>query len=180
MNFLVANAGGAANLFGDGLVVEPLTEEPERIEETWAALIERANALVSVNPTGYCLEKEQRPPSTGEVYALANAGKQSQFSAARSILRAGGELYGSGQLNPEVEGDAEQYFHSIRQWAIWTHERGYDEARFTEEFVGHTRSNLETRDVVWTPEIEALVGALAPNRWRDVSNVLTAAGFAAP
>ncbi len=180
MDFLVANAAGAANLSGDGLVVEPLTEEPERIEEIWAALVERANAVVSVNPEGYCLEKEQRPPSPGELYTLASAGKQSQFSSARSILRAGGQLYESGHLNPEVQSDPEQYFHSIRQWAIWTHEHGYDEAGFTETFVGHTRTNIEARDLTWTPEIEALVSGLAPNRWRDISNVLTAAGFAAP
>jgi len=174
-----ANFGDGVNVAGDGLVIEPATgDDAERLRELWPVILARANETVTVSPEGYCLEKEQRPPTAGELFTLSVAGKQAGFADVRRILTAGTELYEAGQLHPEADGDPEQYFHSIRQWAIWTHERGYDEATFTEKFVEHTKKNVEDAGYAWTPEIEEQVRAWAPGRWIDIQNTLTAAGFA--
>jgi hypothetical protein len=176
-DFLFANAGAAARLDGNGLVVEPVSGDAARVEALWATVLERANAVVSVSPDGYCLEKEQRPPDPGELYMLASAGKQSRFNPVRDILAASTSMYDAGLLHPEDGSDPQQYFHSTRQWAIWTQERGYDQAGFTDAFVEHTRLNVEAAGYEWTPDIEQQVRELAPNRYQDVANVLTAAGF---
>ena len=179
MELTIANAGGAGFLDGSGLVVEPLSEDAAaRIEELWPQILARANAVVSVTPEGYCLEKEQRPPSAGELFMLASAGKQGRFAPVRAILRAGEDLADAGQLHPEPGSDPQQYYHSIRQWAIWTHERSYDEAAFTEAFVAHTRNNIDAAGFEWTAEVEAQVRGWAPNRFQDLTNLLTAAGLA--
>ena len=107
---------------------------------------------------------------------LASAGKQGRFAPVRAILRAGEDLAAAGQLHPDS--DPEPYYHSIRQWAIWTHERSYDEAAFIEAFVAHTRNNVEAAGFEWTAEVEAQVRGWAPNRFQDLTNLLTAAGLA--
>ena len=177
----IANAGSAARLNGDGLVLEPLTEEMvAAVKELWPQIVAQANAVVSVFPEGYCLEKEQRPPTMGELYTLAAAGKQGEYAPVRSILRTSTGLHNAGQLYPEAAGDPEQYFHSIRQWSIWTHDNGFDEAAFAEAFVEHTMENVMAAGLEWTDEVEAQIRSWAPNRWQDITSILNGAGLATP
>ena len=51
------------------------------------------------------------------------------------------------------------YFHSIRQWSIWTLEERFDLRRFTEGFVQVTRRNYQSAGEAWNDEVEKAVRA---------------------
>jgi hypothetical protein len=166
------NFGKPAYVRGEGAVLEPVTgAEADRLR----ALLNRLppNRTTRVSAPAYCLEKNARTPAKGEIYVLAAGDRQRTFDPARRILSASDRV--RGRLRPDSDPDA--YFHSIRQWAIWSHEQGYDEARFTEAFVRHARENVEAAGRQWTPAIEALVRERSPQRFADIRLMLAAAGL---
>ncbi len=128
--------------------------------------------FTTVSASGYCLEKNVQPPADGEIYLLADAGKQRRFGASRSILGAGPRA--RRQLNSDS--DPDDYYHSILQWAIWVHEEGFNEQAFTDAFVQHTRDNVASTNMLWTEDVERLVRQLSPNRFHDIQTVLKEAG----
>jgi hypothetical protein len=89
------------------------------------------------------------------------------------VLDAAARLRDAGRLVPDS--DPESYFHSIRQWSIWTLTESLDEARFAEAFVAQARKNFEASDQAWSGEIERAVRQLVPGRWAAVQQVLEAA-----
>jgi hypothetical protein len=82
-----------------------------------------------------------------------------------------------GRLAPDS--DPEDYFHAIRQWAVWTVEERFDPKRFEDAFVQVTQRNYQAAGEAWTDDVEKALRSLAPNRWNDVQAVLREAGLEA-
>jgi hypothetical protein len=78
-------------------------------------------------------------------------------------------------LHPDSEPAA--YSHSIRQWAVWTVEQGFDETAYADAFVRHTRKNIEAARQKWSREMEETLRRAVPSRWRDIQAVLGEAGL---
>jgi hypothetical protein len=158
---------------GDGIVVEPVQLKKVAQEQ----LTSRLRDLASQNPVtaklnAYCLEFLARPPSAGQLFRIASSGLQEQFAPMRDILKAGRQVFDAGLLNPDS--DPVAYMHSIKQWALWTHEKGFDANGFTDAFVEHTKKNFESANRDWNGQIEDAVRAVLPNRWNDIQQVLRA------
>lgn len=175
---LVANAGPAANVNAEGLVVEPVPpSDKERVLAEWSRVVDAANAVVEGIPEGYCLEREKRPPSPEELFMISTLGKNERFAPEQRIIESGRRLADADQLHPEEGNDPEGYLHSILQWSIWVREGNFDEQQFTETFVQHTRTNLEANGFEWSDEIEDMVRDWAVVRWTDINNVLIGANL---
>lgn len=171
--------GAPVSLEGGSLVLEPVDLE----EEVKARVLEKIHALAGESPwtrtlDAYCLERVRIVPDAGTVFRIASEDLQQRFAPLRSILDASRRLQESGLLNPDS--DPEGYFHSIRQWAIWTLEEGFDADGFTEAFLEHTKKNVSQTGADWTDEVESAVRSLVPNRWRDVVKVLEESGARTP
>jgi len=135
----------------------------------------RAEGAASFSADGYCLEFERAVPPAGTMYRLAPREVQSAHAPVRRMLAASRNLRQRGALAPDS--DPERYFHTMRQWAIWTFEQGFDEEGFEEAFVLRTRENFRSAGAEWNDEVEGAVRALVPNRWRDVRAILREAGL---
>lgn len=129
---------------------------------------------VTVKLDAYCLEFVRQPPSPGAVFRIASQELQQKFQPMRHVLTASQRLQELGALTPDTE--ATEYFHSIRQWAIWSKEQGFlDASAFGKAFVEKTKSNFDAAGRPWTGEIEQIVQGLVPNRWKDIDSVLRGA-----
>jgi hypothetical protein len=164
-------------LEGEVVATEPLEGVSE---QSLAKEMERyaGRPRVTMNLTSYCLNFEKAAPSKGRVYRVAPRAAQRQLDPVRRILDASGRVRDAGRLNPD--GDADLYHHSIRQWAIWTVEQRFDERRFAEALLEHTRKNVVGAGRRWTKEFESAARTIIPNRWRDVQQVLAEAGLPQP
>jgi hypothetical protein len=123
--------------------------------------------------TSYCLNYEKAAPTKGRVYRVAARAAQDQLEPVRRILSAAELVRDAGELHPD--GDPNLYFHSVRQWAIWTVEKGFNERRFADELLEYTKKNVAASGRRWTKEIDAAARSIIPNRWQDVQRVLAAA-----
>jgi hypothetical protein len=168
---VAANLGDRWTAVGmNGLVLEPvrgLTEQ--KLLGTMRDL--GVTAPTTATLTGYCRNFRKQPPRSGIVYRVAEAEKQRAAGLVPAILESSRGLRDAGELHPDSR-DANDYFHSIRQWAIWTDEQGFDERTFAEALLEHTRKNVAGAGRKWTKEIEAAARSIVPNRWRDVGRVL--------
>ena len=59
----------------------------------------------------------------------------------RRVLEAARRLERQGALTPDS--DPAEYVHSIRQWALWSFERKWNEKSFAKEFVQHAKKNIQ-------------------------------------
>ena len=143
---------------------------PSKVEMFPATWGSSAPNVAKVTLNAYCLAKQLDVPAEGVVFRIADLAAQRAHSSMRAILKASRLLNSQGQLNPDS--DSDQYFHSIRQWAIWAEEEGYDEEAFVAAFIEHTRKNFEAAERQWTKEVEELVRSLVPNRWEDIQRIL--------
>jgi hypothetical protein len=162
---------GQERFSAEGLIVEPV----ELGESMKQRLEEEVRALAGRNPVtarldAYCLDFLRQPPDLGTVFRVADQELQQRFAPLRDVLRAGRRLYDAGLLNPDS--DPEEYFHSIRQWALWSVQENLDAGSFGEAFLEHTRKNFETAGQPWTEEVEELVQGLVPNRWQDIARIV--------
>lgn len=131
---------------------------------------QQTGRLTTLTMSGYCLDYRKVAPRAGMVYAVAPRAVQESNMPVREVLRSAAALNAHGFLKPE--GDARQYFHSIRQWALWTRAQRFTERSFTSAMLDHAKKNaLETRRR-WTPDDEKFMRASAAKRWRDVNEVL--------
>ena len=130
----------------------------------------RAANVATKNVEAFCVERTRQPPTAGMEYRVAPADVQQQFKPLQDVLRAAGRLQQSGGLHPDS--DPKNYFDSIRQWAIWAKQEGFDQARFTQEFLAHTRKNVEAAKAKWNGDMEKGVQSAAPGRWADIQLVL--------
>lgn len=158
-------------LTGEGLVVEPVELE----EEAKRRIVEELRDLAGRNPVtakidAYCLEFLREPPTAGTVFRIASQELQQRFAPLRDVLSASRRLQEAGLLNPDS--DPTEYFHSIRQWALWTVEENLDADGFGRAFLEHIRSNFEEAGQPWTEEARELIEGLVPNRWKDVRQVV--------
>lgn len=164
----------------DLVVLEPVSGRTAvDIDRAIAAHPTRAGR-VSTTLLAYCLEHLKQPPRAGTVFRLANDAVQQRYAPFRHVLTAARELRDAGQL-PVDGGDPSAYFHSIRQWAVWTREQNLNQSRFGDAFVAHTRRNAEAAGRQWTPAFEQAARRLVPGRWQAVQRVLqTADRLASP
>jgi hypothetical protein len=154
--------------------VEPVdltAEERDRIFESVKAA---AGNHVELTIPFYCLEFGAAAPAAGVVYRLAPRAAQEAFAPAARAMAAARRLHESGLLSPDT--NPESYFHAIRQWSIWTLEQGFDHGGFVSAFVEHTRKNAEARGIAWSEAVAAAARTSAEGRWRDVFQILEAAG----
>jgi hypothetical protein len=173
----VANLGDAgASLPGGALVLESVSAD-EAVQQMFDA------ELASISPQhriersliGYCLNFTLGVPPAGTLFRVAPESLQRQFAPLKRILDAGSEARRLALLKPDS--DPGDYFHSIRQWALWSELEGFDsEAAFTEAFIEHTRKNVEAAGQEWTDEIAEAVAGFTLNRWDDIETVLRRAG----
>ena len=162
---------GQERVSAEGLVVEPVelgAAMKQRLEQEVRALAGRNPITATLD--AYCLDFLRQPPDLGTVFRVADQELQQRFAPLRDVLRAGRRLYDAGLLNPDS--DPEEYFHSIRQWALWSVQENLDAGSFGEAFLEHTRKNFETAGQPWTEEVEELVQGLVPNRWQDIARIV--------
>jgi hypothetical protein len=122
---------------------------------------------------GYCLNQELLAPPAGTVYRVAPAAKQAAFEPMRRALDVARRLRDAGQLHPDS--DPGDYYHSIRQWAVWTIEAGYDRAGFLDAFVQRTEKNFREAGQPWSGDVAAAVRSYGEGRWSDIRAILDAA-----
>jgi hypothetical protein len=158
---LVVRLNGLAIEPLDGISEQKLTEELRK-----AAGGPPTVALVN----GYCLNFRKLPPTPGRVYRVAGIDKQRQAGPVPFILEASRRLREANGLHPDS--DPREYFHSIRQWAIWTTEQRFDEQSFAAALLEHTKKNVIAAGRQWTKPIETAARGIVPGRWRDVGLVL--------
>ena len=152
---------------GGFAVVEPLDLDPEAVERLRKSLGGRSAPI----PTdGYCLEQQKQVPSPGTVYRFAPPEVQRRNQEFGQILEAASRVRDRGGLHPDSDPDG--YFHSIRQWALWAREGGFDERGFAESFAEHTKKNVVASGRSWSDDFDRMVRGAAPGRWRDIQAVL--------
>jgi hypothetical protein len=159
-----------------GLAVEPV----QLAESAKQAVEKELQELMGRNPftamvRGYCLEFTRLPPTAGQMFRIAGADVQERFAPLRGILKAGDDLFAAGMLNPDS--DPLGYMHSIKQWALWASEEGFDLGSFGDAFLEHTRKNFEAAGREWSGQVEDAVRGVVPNRWNDIEQVLKRAGM---
>lgn len=161
------------NLSGEGFVLEPVKKkDQEKLRRELARLGPESSTTVKID--AYCLEYSLKPPSTGAMYRIADRELQERFAPVRRILESSRRLQQAGALEPDS--DPTEYFHSIRQWAIWSHEGGFDAPTFERAFKKRAKENFSAAGVDWNERIERTIDAITPQRWSDVVKVLRAAG----
>jgi hypothetical protein len=170
-----ANLGDAPlELPAGALVVEPV-DLGSRAGKQLADQLSRIGdldpgAVVQRTLDGYCVNIGLGVPPTGTTFRVASRALQQQFAPMRGILDVSRALYDAGGLHPDS--DPEGYFHSIRQWAIWTRIEEFDQKGYEDAFVAHTKKNFEAAGRDWNGEIEKVVRSVVPNRWQDIQAVL--------
>jgi hypothetical protein len=153
------------------VVMEPTRKVMPPTISTTSAGASSARGVVTAD--GYCVELRRPVPAPGQLYRVAPPEVQAKAAPLAKMLDAAEGLRDSGRLNPDS--DPAGYFHSIRQWSIWVAMERLDERGFTEAFVERTRKNVQDLKRPWTKEMERAVRGAAPNRWRDIVQVLEGA-----
>jgi len=164
------------NIQPGALVVEALKDKAgQKVQKELARLVgPHMPELPSLSLDAYCLEFLKLPPAAGTIFRIAQSEIQRRFKDSRSILRASRELYSAGKLHPDVA--PEVYFHSIRQWALWTDQEGFDSTSFADAFIRHTRKNVEAAGGSWSKQYETVLRSAVGGRWNDIRAILRAAG----
>jgi hypothetical protein len=154
--------------------VEPVDLTPEERDRIFESVKDAAGNHVEAVISFYCLQFGAAAPAAGVVYRIAPRAAQEAFAPVARAMEAARRLHEAGSLSPDTNPDS--YFHSIRQWSIWTLERRFDREGFVAAFLEHTRKNAEERGIEWTDAAAQTVRTSAEGRWADVSKILEAAG----
>jgi hypothetical protein len=159
-------------LDGEEFATEPLDGVSE---QALARELERyaGRPRMTMNLTSYCLNFRKAAPTKGRIYRVAGTAAQDQLAPVRRVLHAAERLRDGKALNPDS--DPELYYHSIRQWAIWTVEQRFNERTFAEALIEHTKKNVTAAGRRWDNALETSARSIIPNRWRDVQQVLAEA-----
>jgi len=172
---VVGPAGGPLEF--DGLfAVEPVSLSPEERDRALESVRRSAGSHLDVQANFYCLQFGAAAPPEGVVYRIAPPADQERFQPAARALAAARALYEEGSLSPDTS--PESYFHSIRQWSVWTLEKAFDREGFIEAFIEHARKNVEDAGQQWSDEFAERVERSAEGRWQDIAMVLERAGLA--
>ena len=166
---VVQPAGGPIEI--DGFVaVEPVAATAEDRAGFERELADMAGSKAVKTVAGYCLDQDLLAPLAGTVYRVAPAAKQAAFEPMRRALDAAREIRDAGQLHPDS--DPTDYYHSIRQWAVWTIEKGYDREGFLDAFVERTEKNFHDAGQPWSADVAAAVRSYGEGRWTDIAAIL--------
>jgi hypothetical protein len=173
---IVNGSGRPIPADGFRFVIEPLKkaaqdEVRQEFQRQARALVGRLPAPVKLNV--YCLELLRRPPTPGTVFRVAAPELQRQYAPFRRVLAASRALDRAGALRPDM--NPREYFHSIRQWAVWTKEQGFTRETFAAAFVEHTRKSLLAAGRPWNKQVEDLLRRAVPGRWEDIDHILAEA-----
>ena len=137
-----------------------------------------AQLPAKIDLSGYCLDFLKLPPLAGQVLRFAGPEAQKRFGPMKKVLTAANSLMEKGLLKPDT--NPASYADSIKQWALWTVDQKFDDKKFGEAFLGHTKKNVEAAGQKWTRQIEDVVRQRTPNRWQDIVQILKGAGVAVP
>ncbi len=167
-------------LTGDGIVVEPIRKGSDKAlrSELLKAAATRGPVASASRLNAYCLEFKLKPPETGMMFHVVEANTQQKYGPAREILRASRRLQAANELKPDS--DPADYFHSIRQWAIWVSEQHFTQPQYQQAFIDRTKKNVTALNAKWSKQIEDGINALAPHRWDEIAKILRAAGQPVP
>jgi len=163
-------------LSGGAVIVEPLKKAAQAQAMAW--LRGRAATAPALKLDAYCVEYLKAPPSAGTIFRVATRDVQARFSPLRRVLEAAQRLEREGRIHPDS--DPREYIHSLRQWALWSKERGFDGKGFAKAFVERAKANLTASGQPWTRALEGTVGNVATHRWQDIAEVLREADAPAP
>ncbi len=177
--FAINQGGKPLRLPRATMVVEPVAITPA-IQARVGELLQRYLAAGGRGLTleMYCLERLRLPPAGGTLLRIVSGDAAAPFQPFTGVLDAATRVRDALGLHPDS--DPEEYFHAIRQWALWSAEERFDAARFGDAFVATTRHALEAAGQRWDRDVERQVRALVPNRWSDVQAVLREADLALP
>lgn len=175
MKVHIVNPGPDPIAIDGYFAVEPVDLTAAERDRIFESVKEAAGNHVEAMISFYCLEFGAAAPAAGVVYRLAPAAAQQAFAPAARVMEAARRLDEAGGLSPDTSPDS--YFHSIRQWSIWTLEQEFDREGFVAAFVEHTRKNAEDRGIEWTDAAAQTVRRSAEGRWLDVSKILEEAGM---
>jgi hypothetical protein len=163
----------------DGLVaLEPVAATAEDRERFERELDQAGGSRRTLTAAGYCLQMDALAPPAGTVFRVAPAEKQARYAPMRRALDAARRLRDAGGLHPDS--DPEGYYHSIRQWAVWTVEKGFDRDGFLGAFVERTEENFRDAGQPWSEEVAAAVRSFGEGRWSDIQAILEEAEAESP
>jgi hypothetical protein len=174
MKVHVVNPGPDPIAIDGYFAVEPVDLDPEKRNRIFEAVKDVAGNHVEAVISFYCLEFGAAAPAAGVVYRLASRAAQEEFAPAARALEAARLLNEAGLLSPDT--NPESYFHSVRQWSIWTLEKEFDRERFIAAFLEHTKKNAEAQNVQWNDAVAQAVRTSAEGRWLDIAKILEEAG----
>jgi hypothetical protein len=155
--------------------VAATAEDRERFERE---LDQAGGSRRTLTAAGYCLQMDALAPPAGTVFRVAPAEKQARYAPMRRALDAARRLRDAGGLHPDS--DPEGYYHSIRQWAVWTVEKGFDRDGFLGAFVERTEENFRDAGQPWSEEVAAAVRSFGEGRWSDIQAILEEAEAESP
>jgi hypothetical protein len=170
----VLNEGSApVRLTGDAFVLEPVADVTQAVIDRELAQ-ERGAGRATTTLKAYCLEFLKQPPTVGMVFRLAPEDVQRRFANVARIFEASRRLKAAATMRPGTDDprNPDSYFDDVRQWAIWTHEQGFDEKSYGRAFVAHSRKNVEAAGHKWTRELERAFAGLGTGQWQAVQMVL--------
>lgn len=165
---IVNDGSRPVKISGGNLVLEPVSRAAQ--DELRRQIRTLPAQAITKTLNAYCLEFTRLTPAAGTIFRVAAPELQQQFAPMRYIADASRVLRDGGGLSPDSNPDA--YFHSIRQWAIWTRQEAFDGDGFATAFVERTKKNLEALKQPWTEVLDRTVRAAVPGRWGDISRVL--------
>ena len=154
---------------GAGFLLEPVAKVRRQDAERQLARIKGRRQSIAID--AYCMEFMKAPPVLDMIYRIMPRDGAKKFRAVGPIMLSSKRLLEAGFLRPDS--DPEEYFHSIRQWAIWSEEQGWKtQDAFGNALLAHTKKNYEAAKRAWTPQVEAAIKRVIPGRWRDIESVL--------
>jgi hypothetical protein len=157
--------------------IEPIKQQAQaRVQQAFTRLTKAAP--MSVDLAGYCVEFLKLPPAANQIFRLAPAAVQKKYESMSRVLRSAYRVQQAGLLRPDSNPEA--YADAIKQWALWTVEQKFDQARFTDAFLSHTKKNVEAAGQPWPKQAEEMIRKVSPNRWRDIGKILQGAGLPVP
>jgi hypothetical protein len=171
--YQVTIVGDAALDMNGYAAIEPVEVSSDEREEIVEQLSKAPGPRRTLKTNGYCRDFLEAAPLAGAVFRLAGAAAQAAFEPEARVLEAARQLYEQGLL--DVDSNPDAYFHSIRQWALWTVTEGFEQSEFIDAFSKQVRENLEGGGTEWTDQVAAAVRRHAESRWGDIQQVLEVA-----
>lgn len=167
-------SGKAVRLKSLPFAVEPIKQQAQqRVQQAFNRLAKAAPVRLELS--AYCVELLKAPPRPNTILRLAPKAVQQKFAPMSKVLQSAYRVQHSGLLRPDSNPAA--YTDSIKQWAVWSVEQKFNQTRFTDAFVTHTRKNIESAGQQWTRQAEEVIRKVSPNRWQDIVKVLAGAGM---